>query len=49
MIIIILSKNSATSKYCRDELALAYISNKPIIPVSIEDKDDILAAFDFGM
>ncbi|EDV22484.1 uncharacterized protein TRIADDRAFT_59119 [Trichoplax adhaerens] len=47
--LIILSKNSATSKYCRDELALAYISNKPIIPVALEKKSEILSVLEFGM
>ena len=44
----LLSIQSAQSKYCRDELALAYVSNKPIFPIAIEERDDILPYLDFG-
>ncbi|XP_072047426.1 uncharacterized protein [Amphiura filiformis] len=44
----LLSIPAAQSKYCRDELALAYVSSKPIFPVAIEERDDILPHLDFG-
>ncbi|XP_033123178.1 uncharacterized protein LOC117121896 [Anneissia japonica] len=45
----ILSCKSVTSKYCRDELALAYVSSKPIFPCTIESRDKVTKGMDFGM
>ncbi|XP_019646659.1 PREDICTED: protein tirA-like isoform X1 [Branchiostoma belcheri] len=45
----LLSPNSVTSKYCKDELALAYISNKPIFPVAMATRDGLRKGMDFGM
>ncbi|XP_078600214.1 uncharacterized protein LOC144875215 isoform X2 [Branchiostoma floridae x Branchiostoma japonicum] len=45
----LLSPNSVTSKYCKDELALAYISNKPIFPVAMATRDSLRKNMDFGM
>ncbi|CAH1232800.1 FAM65A [Branchiostoma lanceolatum] len=45
----LLSPISVTSKYCKDELALAYISNKPIFPVAMATRDSLRKDMDFGM
>ncbi|XP_064612597.1 uncharacterized protein LOC135476493 [Liolophura sinensis] len=45
----LLSEKSVESKYCQDELALAYISNKPIIPVGLADRKTLISLMDTGM
>ncbi|XP_071946260.1 uncharacterized protein [Antedon mediterranea] len=45
----LLSCKSVSSKYCRDELALAYVSSKPIFPCTIESRDKVTKGMDFGM
>ncbi|XP_022102104.1 uncharacterized protein LOC110985405 isoform X2 [Acanthaster planci] len=45
----LLSTKSVVSRYCRDELALAYISSKPIFPCALEGRDDMIPLMDFGM
>ncbi|XP_072172254.1 uncharacterized protein [Diadema setosum] len=45
----LLSTKSATSKYCKDELALAYVSSKPIFPCMIESAKEVTELMDFGM
>ena len=45
----LLSTRSATSKYCKDELALAYVSSKPIFPCMIEPYSEVTQVMDFGM
>ncbi|XP_077995721.1 uncharacterized protein LOC144449132 isoform X3 [Glandiceps talaboti] len=47
--IIILSRESASSKTCQDEVALAYISNKSIFPVAMEQFANLSKYLDFGM
>ena len=44
----ILTPASVVSKYCRDELSLAYISNKSIHVLCNADKDDLFEKMDFG-
>lgn len=45
----LLSPNSVKSKYCQDELALAYVSNRAIFPVAIQSRKDLLPLMDTGM
>eukprot|EP00057_Strongylocentrotus_purpuratus_P035544 XP_799955.3 PREDICTED: uncharacterized protein LOC577369 isoform X1 [Strongylocentrotus purpuratus] len=45
----LLSTRSATSKYCKDELALAYVSSKPIYPCMIQPHKQVTEVMDFGM
>ncbi|XP_070573269.1 uncharacterized protein [Ptychodera flava] len=47
--LIVLSKDSASSKTCQDEVALAYISNKAIFPVAREQFALLSQYLDFGM
>ncbi|CAI9716161.1 XP_029636231.1uncharacterized protein LOC115211707 isoform X2 [Octopus vulgaris] len=47
--ISIVSETSIHSKFCKDELSLAYISNKSIFPVSISSDENLLSAMDTGM
>ncbi|XP_075252427.1 uncharacterized protein LOC142344550 [Convolutriloba macropyga] len=44
----ILTDSSVVSKYCKDELSLAYISNKPLNVICSSDPDDLFAQMDFG-
>ena len=48
-LVSVVSKTSAKLNHCSDHVSLAYISNKPIIIVSVAPKKDILKFFDFGM
>ncbi|XP_077995737.1 protein tirA-like isoform X2 [Glandiceps talaboti] len=45
----LLSGKSVKSKYCKDELALAYVSNKPIFPCALLGRDELSMNMDFGM
>ncbi|XP_038059074.1 uncharacterized protein LOC119730313 [Patiria miniata] len=45
----LLSTRSVVSKYCKDELALAYVSSKPIFPCALESREDMIPLMDFGM
>ncbi|XP_033627657.1 protein tirA-like [Asterias rubens] len=45
----LLSTKSVISKYCKDELALAYVSSKPIFPCALQVRDEVIPSMDFGM
>ncbi|CAD5125335.1 DgyrCDS13574 [Dimorphilus gyrociliatus] len=47
--ISLLSEKTVESKYCQDELALAYISKKPIFPVALEQPRNLFNKMDVGM
>jgi hypothetical protein len=49
LFITLLSSNSVKSKYCQDEVALAYISQKAIFPVAIESRKEIQEKMDTGL
>ncbi|ELU15118.1 hypothetical protein CAPTEDRAFT_228584 [Capitella teleta] len=49
MFISLLSENTIKSRYCQDELALAYISNKAIFPVALSEPDSLFPLMDTGM
>ena len=49
MFVSLLSSSSITSKYCQDELALAYVSNKPIFPVITEASENLTQQMPTGM
>ncbi|CAG2244437.1 unnamed protein product [Mytilus edulis] len=45
----LISTDSVKSKLCQDQLALAYVSKKSILPVAIDDEDDVSKIMDNGM
>ncbi|XP_006811698.1 uncharacterized protein LOC102803167 [Saccoglossus kowalevskii] len=45
----LLSTTSVKSKYCKDELALAYVSNKLIFPCALQTREELSNDMDFGM
>ncbi|KAL8576103.1 hypothetical protein ACOMHN_001453 [Nucella lapillus] len=47
--ICILSERAVRSKYCRDEVALAYVSNTAIFPVNLQPRDTLLPLMDTGL
>jgi hypothetical protein len=47
--LFIVSEQAIASKYCQDELALSYISNKAILPVGLSDPANLFASMDTGM
>ncbi len=49
LFISLLSETTIKSKYCQDELALAYVSNKPIFPVGLKQPQDLFPQMDTGM
>ena len=49
MIIALLSSMAVKSRYCQDELALSYVSNKPIFPVAIQAPSELFPLMDTGM
>ncbi|KAJ8312652.1 hypothetical protein KUTeg_010025 [Tegillarca granosa] len=49
LFITLLSFSSIKSKYCKDEVALAYISQKAIFPVVITPQAELLSEMDTGM
>ena len=49
LFISLLSEKTIESKYCQDELALAYVSNKPIFPVGLAQPQDLFPKMDTGM
>ncbi|KAK3084316.1 hypothetical protein FSP39_011502 [Pinctada imbricata] len=49
LIISLLSTSTCKSKYCQDEVALAYISQKPIFPVAISPVEELFKVMDTGM
>jgi len=49
MFVQLLSPASIRSKYCQDELALAYVSNKPIFPVGLQKPEELFPLMDTGM
>ncbi|XP_048747306.1 uncharacterized protein LOC125659614 [Ostrea edulis] len=49
LFVSLLSTSTVKSKYCQDEVALAYISQKAIFPVAIQSQEEIYAIMDTGM
>lgn len=49
LFVSLLSKSCVKSRYCQDELALAYVSDSAIYPVAIEDPADIRSEMNTGM
>ena len=49
MFVCILSDMAVKSKYCRDEVALAYVSNTAVFPVNIQPKEQLLPLMDTGL
>ncbi len=49
LFISLLSEKTIESKYCQDELALAYVSNKPIFPVGLKQPQELFPKMDTGM
>ncbi|XP_041348008.1 uncharacterized protein LOC121367734 isoform X2 [Gigantopelta aegis] len=49
LLVSLLSKTSVKSKYCKDELALGYVSNCAIFPVALESKEILYPLMDTGM
>nr|CAB3250471.1 G patch domain-containing protein 3 [Phallusia mammillata] len=49
LFIVLLSADSVQSKYCQDEVSLAYISNKNIFAVSILPFNEVSDVMDLGM
>lgn len=47
--LFLISVDSVKSKLCQDQLALAYVSKKAILPVSIDDEGDVIDEMDNGM
>eukprot|EP00051_Salpingoeca_urceolata_P001148 m.38925 g.38925 ORF g.38925 m.38925 type:complete len:344 (+) comp11222_c1_seq1:125-1156(+) len=47
--VLLLTESSAESKHCKDDIALAFISNKPIVPVALQDLKKISEKMDFGL
>jgi hypothetical protein len=48
-LIIVLSEDTVHSPVCSDHVALAYVSNKPIIPVCEREYNSVMGTLDFGM
>ena len=49
MFLFLISVDSVKSKLCQDQLALAYVSKKAVLPVAIDDESDVSAKMDNGM
>ncbi|XP_046351571.2 uncharacterized protein LOC124132035 isoform X2 [Haliotis rufescens] len=49
LFIQLLSKNCVKSKYCQDELALAYVSNTAIFPITLTKPKELYPHMDTGM
>ncbi|XP_050410607.1 uncharacterized protein LOC126825147 [Patella vulgata] len=49
LFISIVSSASVKSKYCKDELALAYISSSSIFPIALEKQESLYPLMDTGM
>ncbi|XP_005093196.1 uncharacterized protein LOC101851332 [Aplysia californica] len=49
LFISLLSTSSVKSKYCQDELALAYVSNRAIFPLALDEPDELYPLMDTGM
>ncbi|XP_060063774.1 uncharacterized protein LOC132544218 [Ylistrum balloti] len=49
LFISLLSTSTVKSKYCQDEIALAYISQKPIFPFAINTQQEIYDCMGTGM
>ncbi|XP_021364728.1 uncharacterized protein LOC110457692 [Mizuhopecten yessoensis] len=49
LFISLLSTSSVKSKYCQDEVALAYISQKPIFPFAINTQQELYTSMGTGM
>lgn len=47
--LFVMSLESVESKICQDQLALAYVSNKSILPVALLPKEELLPHMDNGM
>lgn len=48
VVIFLLSENSARSRYCRDEVAMAYLADKPVFPACIGSFDALNVSLDPG-
>lgn len=49
LFVCILSDKAVASRYCRDEVALAYVSNTAIFPVNVVPQDQLLPLMDTGL
>lgn len=49
VVVFCLSSASAKSRFCKDEISLAYVSDIPVVPVMLEPFDVVSASLDFGM
>ena len=49
LFIPLLSETQIKSKYCQDELALAYVSSKPIFPVALQTPEELFPQMDTGL
>ncbi|XP_003385198.1 PREDICTED: uncharacterized protein LOC100641882 [Amphimedon queenslandica] len=49
LLIFILSVESVTNSKCSDQVSLAYISNKPILLIARNSKEDIVKSMNFGL
>lgn len=49
LFVCLLSEQSMKSKHCRDEVALAYVSNTAIFPANLVPKDQLVATMDTGL
>lgn len=47
--VYLVSADSVKSKLCKDQLALAYVSKKAVIPVTFEDRNEVSQTMDNGM
>jgi hypothetical protein len=48
VVIFLLSESSARSRYCRDEVAMAYLADKPVFPACIGSFDALNISLDPG-
>ena len=49
LLVFILSEHSVASKFCQDELSLARISNKKILPITASKLDEVFPKMDAGL
>ena len=48
LFVSLVSPKSLQSKFCRDELSLAYISDKFLFPVALKSLDELVPVMDTG-
>ena len=46
---VVLSEQAVRSKFCRDEVALAYVSNTAVFPVNLQPQAVLLPLMDTGL